>query len=200
MKRSTLALGAIAAIIAGPALAGGTVTTAPAPAVVPITPAPAPMMDWSGFYLGGELGYADVEVEGPTTGEGDGAIYGIFGGYRYDFGDFVVGAELDLNMADIDLGAAGSLESVHRLGIEAGYDAGPALIYATAGFAQATVDDGSDSITDDGYFYGVGVDYALTDRVTIGAEVLHHDFQDFDDTTDLGVGAMTFGVNAALRF
>ena len=51
-----------------------------------------------------------------------------------------------------------------------------------------------------GYFYGVGVDYALNDQVVLGAEVLRHEFDDFDNTPGLDVGATTVGVSAALRF
>jgi outer membrane immunogenic protein len=50
-----------------------------------------------------------------------------------------------------------------------------------------------------GIFYGVGFDYAVTDRMTVGAELLQHEFDNFDGT-GLDVDALTFGVNAALRF
>jgi hypothetical protein len=99
-----------------------------------------------------------------------------------------------INAADIDLPAAGgTLDSVSRLGVEAGFDAGPALIYGTVGAARATVDAGADTLAGNGYFYGVGVDYAVTDQVVLGAELLRHEFDDFDNVTGLDVGATTVG-------
>ncbi|MEJ6388875.1 outer membrane protein [Gymnodinialimonas ulvae] len=182
------------------ATAGGfTEPAAPAPA--PIAPAAPIGYDWSGFYGGAQIEYGDVEGEGPLAGEGTGALYGVFGGYRYDLGDFVIGAEIDLNAADIDLDDTldGSLDAVYRIGVEGGFDAGPALIYGTAGYAYAEADTSAGELEGDGYFFGAGIDYLVTDTVTIGAEVLQHEFDDFDGT-DVDVSATTFGINAAFRF
>jgi opacity protein-like surface antigen len=185
------------AVISMPALAGGMAEPAPAPAVVPAAPAPMPGMDWSGPYGGLQLEYGDVDTSGGNSG--DGMLGGIFAGYRYDFGTFVVGAELDHNAADIDVAGVGTLDRVSRLGVEAGFDAGPALIYGTAGGAIANLDTGTGDLDDNGYFYGVGMDYAVTDQITVGAELLQHEFDDFDGGgTD--VSATTFGINAAFRF
>lgn len=191
-------LAAAIALAGSPALAGG--VAEPAPAIIPAAPAPAPAANWTGAYGGVQLEYGDVDVD-LLDEDGTGGLAGVFAGYRYDFGDYVIGAELDLNAADIDLsGGAGTLDSVARLGLEAGFDAGPALIYGTAGAAAATVEDGSDTLAGHGLFYGIGVDYAITSNVTVGAELLQHEFRDFDDTDDLDVSATTFGINAALRF
>jgi outer membrane immunogenic protein len=200
-RLSGTALAVVAALGAAPALAGGMTQPAPAPVVVPAAPAPVVGADWTGAYGGIQLEYGDAELSGLLEEDGTGALGGIFGGYRYDFGSYVLGAELDLNLADIDLDAAGgNIDMVSRLGVEAGFDAGPALIYGTAGAAIATLDAGSDTLRGDGYFYGLGVDYAVTDRVTVGAELLQHEFDDFDDVSGLDASALTFGVNAALRF
>lgn len=184
--------------------------------VAPVDPAPAPIVaaapapvgyDWTGFYAGAQLEYGSVDADttaGADAAEGDGVLYGLFGGYRYDLGNIVIGAEVDLNLADIDLedttGAnIGTLDSVHRLGAEVGYDAGPALLYGTAGFAMATATVGGVELDDNGYFYGAGIDYLLTDQITVGAEVLQHEFDDFD-SSGLDISATTFGINAAFRF
>lgn len=208
MKIATLA-GTIAALLAPMAASAGGFTETPAPAPAPVAPAPIVPAgyDWSGVYGGVQLEYGNIDADttaGADAAEGDGVLYGIFGGYRYDFGTFVVGAELDLNLADIDLDdpagdTIGSLDAVHRLGGEVGYDAGPALIYGTAGIAQATATVGGTEFQDTGYFYGAGVDYLLTDQIILGAEVLQHEFEDLDGS-DLDVSATTFGINAAFRF
>ena len=186
------------------AMAGGYVEPA-ADVVAPIAAPPVAVgTDWTGLYGGVQIEYGDAQIDddaGNAFDDGNGALYGVFGGYRYDFGSFVLGAELDLNAADIDLDGSfnGSIDTVHRLGLEAGFDAGPALVYGTVGAAQATATSNGAEFSDTGVFYGVGVDYLLTDRVTVGAEVLQHQFDDFDGTA-LDVDVTTFGINAALRF
>ncbi len=210
MKHAVIA-GSFALALAPFAANAGGYTEPAAPAPAPVAPAPAPIgYDWSGFYGGAQIEYGDVTADVAATGaeaaSGDGALYGIFGGYRFDFGNVVVGGEIDYNLADIDLadpaGAnIGSLDSVLRAGAEVGFDAGPALIYGTAGLAQATATIAGTEDTGDGYFFGAGVDYLLTDQITIGAEVLQHEFEDFTTAAgDLDVSATTFGINAAFRF
>ena len=192
---ATLSLGAL------PALAGGVAEPAPAPVEIMPAPAPVAAADWTGFYAGAQIEYGDVDVSGAANDDGTGALGGIFAGYRYDFGNYVIGGEIDINAADIDLPVVGgTLETVGRIGLEAGYDAGPALFYGTVGAARALVDAGANTLGGNGYFYGVGVDYALTDQVVLGAEVLRHEFEDFDNQPGLDVGATTVGVSAALRF
>lgn len=192
---ATLSLGAV------PAIAGGMAEPAPMPVQVAPVPAPVVGTDWTGFYAGAQIEYGDVGISGALTEDGTGALGGVFAGYRYDFGSYVIGGELDFNAADIDLPATGgNLDSVTRLGLEAGFDAGPALFYGTAGAARATVDTGTATLDGNGYFYGIGMDYALTDQVVLGAELLRHEFDDFNDTPGLDVGATTLGISAALRF
>ena len=55
--------------------------------------------------------------------------------------------------------------------------------------------DGSDT----GFLYGLGVDYAVSDRWTVGGELLQNRFDDFDGTgTDLD--ATTLKAKVAMRF
>ncbi len=206
MKTAVFAGTIAALLIPATAFAGGYVAPAAPATVAPVPIAPAGY-DWTGAYGGIQLEYGDVDANttaGADAAEGDGALYGLFGGYRYDLGNVVVGAELDLNLADIDLTApggadAGTLNSVHRLGAEVGYDAGPLLVYGTAGVAQASATIGGVEYDDNGYFFGAGVDYLVSDQIVLGAEVLQHEFDEFDNS-GLDVSATTFGVSAAFRF
>lgn len=167
-----------------------------------VAPTPAPVMvasgrDWTGFYAGGSLGYADLE--GDDLGDDfSGLVYGGHAGYNYDFGSYVIGAELEGTFGDIDDGAGIDFENVLRAKVRAGYDAGAFLPYVTAGYAQATVSADGTDIDDDGYFYGAGVDYAFTDNITVGAEVLQHEFEDFNDGSD--VSALTGGLRVSYNF
>jgi outer membrane immunogenic protein len=193
------ALLATAAILVGaPAFAGG---TAPAPAPAPMIVPVAATSDWTGAYAGLQLEMLDGSAA--LGGGFDGDTFGLFGGYRHDFGSFVLGGEIDyMNGQLSQAGGSGSLDidSLVRIGLEAGFDAGPALIYGTVGMAMLDVSVGPVSRDANGTFFGIGVDYLLSDRVTLGAEILRHDFSDFADIPGNDIEFTTFGVNIAYRF
>jgi len=193
-----IALAAALAAVAAPALAGGLNQPAIEPA--PLAPAPAPVAagpDWSGFYAGGQLGFGDVDAGGGV--EGDGLLGGVHAGYRYDFGGFVAGVEADYDAADIDLGGGAGLDDVTRLKLQAGVAAGPALIYATGGAAWAGVDLGATSERDNGWFGGVGVAYPVGSNITVGGEILRHQFDDFAGTGS-DISATTATARVSFRF
>jgi outer membrane immunogenic protein len=187
---------AAAAVTAGamPALAGGPVPVTEEPMVAPAPVlAPAPSSDWSGLYGGVQLGYGDV---GSSTAalDGNGFSGGIFGGYRADLGQFVAGVEGTYDKTDIALGGgAATLDSIARLKLIGGYDMGPALVYGTVAAVRADSSLGADN----GWGAGIGVDYALTESMTLGAEVMEHRFDNFVGSgTDLDATT----VNARLGF
>ena len=199
MKLTRTLLAALSAsALAAPAFAG---SAAPA-AMEPMIEAPAPVAmtmgrDWTGGYAGLQLGYADVEASAATgaTISGDDVIGGFTAGYDWDFGNFVLGAGLDADLADLSVGAA-TLERVYRLKVRGGYDLGNGLIYATAGGAGADVDGlGYDT----GYFVGAGYEHMVTDNISLGGEVLYHEFDDFN-ASGLDIEATTFQVRANYRF
>ncbi|SFH37981.1 Opacity protein [Palleronia marisminoris] len=228
MKFVTLT--AAGALFAGAAYAGGIAPAPVEP--VPMAPAPLvmPVQDWTGGYVGASLGYArgDADLGGlsiDADGDGDfgddddddlvaafsdvfgdidadGAIGGVFAGYQHDFGNFVLGAELDLNATGIsgddqiitgpDTDGDGldeeynieglDIDQVHRLKLRAGYDLGNTLVYGTVGAAYAKAEFNEEEFEGVGGVIGAGVDYKVTDNVVVGAEVLYHRFDDFDDT------------------
>lgn len=195
----------VAGILSAPmtALAGGMATPAPEPYVeapVVITPTRADG-DWGGFYVGGQLGYANVTSGGAEL-DGNGAIYGVHAGYRYDMGRAVLGAELDYNMSNIDLEDTvgdNTLDSVARLKLMAGADLGRVLVYVTGGAAYADATLGGNSASGNGYFAGVGMDYQLSESLTLGGELLGHRFDDFDGT-GVDLEAATLQAKVAYRF
>lgn len=173
--------------LAGMAQAGGPTEVAPEPAVAP-APAPvvAPAADWTGGYVGAQLGYGDMGAPG-TALDGDGFLGGVHAGYRMDFGQIVAGAELSYDRADIALNGGAKLDDVTRLKLTAGYDLGPALLYGAVGAVRGSVDTGAGSVSDNGWLAGVGMDYALTDQWTVGGEVLNHKFNNFGGLSDVDV-------------
>ena len=189
MFRNAMIAAVVAGAAAGPALAGA-YTEAPADPVV-ATPAPVYTAgtDWTGGYVGGQLGYGDVDAGGT---DGDGTVYGVQGGYDYDFGSFVLGGEVDYTGAEDGILGGADLDSMTRLKLKAGYDAGPALIYGVVGAAYANTSAGDDN----GIVYGVGADYMVNDTVSVGAEYLYHEFEDFNGSgTDIDAGTLAARVN-----
>lgn len=196
--RSIAALLATVAI-ASPALAGGPVAVEPEPTVAPvIAPVVATGLDWSGAYAGAQLGYADIDSNGADL-DGNGFLGGIHGGYLWDFGNVVAGAEVSYDSADIDLGdAGGTLDDMTRLKLLVGTEMGRSLIYGAAGAAHASANIGGTDYSDSGWFLGAGMDYAVSDRWTVGAEFLHHQFDDFDGQGDFDVN--TLQAKVSMRF
>ena len=188
-----------AAIVAGPALAGGPTAVPAEPVIEPPAPAIVPASDWSGFYAGAQLGYGDVDSNGAGL-DGNGFLGGIHGGYRWDFGQFVFGTELDYDATDISLaGGTSSLDDVTRVKLIGGADLGSSLLYATTGAAYATATIGPVARSDDGWFYGAGVTHAINDQWTIGGELLQHNFDNFDGT-GVDLDALTATARVSFRF
>ena len=171
-------------------LAEPTIVAAPTP--VPVSAPVQSGNDWGGFYGGVSLGYGDVDADG-VAGEFEGATFGGHVGYNYDLGNIVIGGELEaIGTNDfVNDGSGLELENVLRAKVRAGYDVGAFLPYVTGGYAQASV-SGDD---DDGYFYGVGVDYAFSDAITIGGEYLRHEFEDFNDGGDITADTLALRVS-----
>lgn len=151
--------------------------------------------NWTGFYLGGQLGYANVDTN--VSSSSDNFIGGFTGGYDYDLGQWVVGAALDYDFTDASVaGGAADLETVFRVKARGGVKIGGGLFYGTAGYALADTDVlGSD----DGYFIGAGYEYRVNQSFSVGVEALYHEFDNFN-STDVDVDATTVQVRGTFRF
>lgn len=227
-----LSAASASALMAGTAFAGNIEPTPVEPVIVA---APMPVYQspsWTGFYVGGEMGYADLGVSGNgvyyqndsdffnnNNSVGDGFIGGLTIGYDYDLGTWVIGAAADYDWTDIDVdsnrvyleGPLGDqnfntkLESIWRLKARGGYKIGNGLLYATAGYAQA---DTKDFGSADGWFIGAGYDYLITEQISLGGELLYHEFDNFSSglndagyrVNDLDLDATTIQVRATWRF
>lgn len=186
----------LAAMTLGTAAFAGSINQ-PAEAPVVSAPPPAPVYDaqsWTGFYIGLQLGYGDVDGGGLS---GDNEIFGFHSGYDHDFGDFVLGGEVDFDQTSIDLnGGAATIDTVGRLKFKGGYDLGNTLIYATAGYAFADTSVGDESAP----FYGIGATYRMNNGYSIGAELLEHKFDDVGGAPGLDLDATTLTIRGSLRF
>jgi outer membrane immunogenic protein len=196
----TIAVLVASSLMAMPAFAGGLTTPEPEPEIIAAPVAVAPSYDWTGFYAGAQLGYGDIDSNGGGL-DGNGELYGVHAGYRWDFGQFVAGAEIDWDNANIDLGAVAGdeLDDVARLKLIGGADLGRTLVYGTVGAARASASVGGADLSDTGYFVGAGMDFAVSDRWTVGGELMQHRFSDFDGS-GVDLDATTIKAKVALRF
>lgn len=199
MKKLLAGLAAVTtSALALPAFAGGynaPVVEAPvaAPVVAPI--AASPDGDWTGAYVAGQLGWGHSKFGGASDNTG---VYGICGGYDYDFGKFVLGGSVDWNKVDANLGTD-KLKDISRLGLRAGYDMGRTLVYVAGGAARANVGTPTGNVHDNGYYAGLGMDYAINDKWTVGGEVLQNHFSNFGGSGS-SLNSTTAAVNVGFRF
>ncbi|WEK51772.1 MAG: porin family protein [Candidatus Kaistia colombiensis] len=168
----------------------------------PVVPAAAPVGSWTGFYVGGSVGYAWGKTDqkdgdfGPITDnpgdiKPDGFIAGLQIGGDYQFpSNVVIGALVDLYYSDakdtfhsdvFDYSTESKIRYFGTGRVRAGYAIDKFLPYVTGGFAWANneindSDWGSDSQTHFGWTAGAGVEYAFTQNWTVKAEYLYSDF------------------------
>lgn len=155
---------------------------------------PALAEDWTGAYAGFSFGYA--EADGPRNSSGSNLSFGPHVGYDHDFGNFVLGGELEYNRLNLDLNQSeGSLDSMSRLKLRGGYDFGSALGYVVVGTARVNTSEDNDTAA----VYGIGIAYPIGDRFVISGEALR---QNFDDATrtEGGLDANVFNLRTTFRF
>ncbi|MGR3492552.1 MAG: outer membrane beta-barrel protein [Shimia sp.] len=178
------------------AAAGDLTVIAPDPVVITDLLPQAQAPDWTGFSAGVQLSYGDISTTGSNL-DGDGFGGGARLYYDYDFGQFVLGAGVQIDQLDIDLDGTAEVGDVFRAGVRAGLHRERNWYYLTAGVADVSTDTLGDA---SGYFYGLGYEVRLTDRITAGAEVLQHDFDDFSGNPTLEAEAATAGLSLNFRF
>jgi outer membrane immunogenic protein len=147
-------------------------TPPPAPDV---TYNPEPAFSWTGFYVGGLVGYewADVDTDVAGDFETDNFLGGVFTGYNFDMGNgLVLGVEGDVTYHDQSAESGGVEFGTDWNGTlrgRIGYAMDRFMVYGTGGLAvaNAEADDGvvSDSQTAVGWTAGAGVETAFTNNV-----------------------------------
>ena len=187
----------------------------------PMVPAPPPAFTWTGFYIGGQVGggWGDHTVThvdaSPTFPAGfvqnsinpTGPLGGVYGGYNYQWGQFVLGIDGDYSWADLtDRGSdhspliAGRVAShddkikwVATVTGRVGYAWNNAMLFAKGGGAWAGFDSSSQVInaagtpinftsnsqTLDGWVVGGGLEYGFLPNWTAKFE---YDYIAFNTT------------------
>jgi len=211
-KRFALSAAAVMGLSA-PAFAADVVYQEP-PAPAPIIES-APVSSWAGPYAGVHLGYgfsgsAETSVGGVTNDIGtSGWLGGAFGGFNAQNGQFVYGAEADVNYSGVDGSNPGETARSRldgslrgRLGYAINDDV---LVYGTAGVAaeRLRVTDGlgaRDTNMMVGYTVGAGTDVKLTDDVFARAEYRYSDYgsENFNLTAPTSVDSSNHRVTVGL--
>lgn len=132
----------------------------------------------------------------------DEAIYGIQAGYLHQFGSLVAGIEGSISFSDAegelrenpppgnDYVTRTELNEIYALTGRLGFAHDRFLIYGKAGYAWTEFDFSaqfnnfappsvtriSNTFETEGAVYGGGVEFAITEHITIGAEYLRYDF------------------------
>lgn len=154
--------------------------------------------DWEGFYLGGSAGVLFGELAWDDL-SGDYKLDnnftpGVFAGYNHVLDNgVVIGAELAAQWPDLgvkgddtsypgDYGFNYLVDAKFKAGVTLGDD-NRILAYGFGGISGGDMSAASNdmSYTAFGANYGVGVDYAVTDVVRIGVEVMGRTLDGYSD-------------------
>lgn len=182
--------------VAAPAYAGEFAEPAVEPTLTAPTTTTAPRArgNWTGGYVGAQLGYGRASSS-LNPDDATGPIGGVFAGYNHNFGGFVLGAEVGAAQTGMRFDDGSKIDGYVGAGLRFGVDAGDFMPYATVGMARASTSIGSDN----GSFAGIGVDYLFTPQIAIGAEVRTFRFRDFAGTT-LNSDAHAASLRMSFRF
>jgi outer membrane immunogenic protein len=205
MKNSRLMVSATLAIViagCGAAFAADVParTYTKAPAVADLS------YDWSGFYVGAQVGdaasrggYTTVETGGSEvfTYNPSSAIGGVHLGFQRQWASWVLGVETtfsgtQLNATDPSILFAGRTRSLSARDIatvvgKVGYAAGPWMLYAKGGFADSKINTSSTNPAagvfadvngwQAGYTVGGGIDYMFAKNWIAGVDFNYYDFR-----------------------
>jgi outer membrane immunogenic protein len=157
----------------------------------PVVKAPSPMVavvNWSGFYVGGHIGYGWAETEitdfalqtATQKFNSEGFLGGVQAGWNDQFGRAVLGVELDFSFADIKgdrtaTSASSNTTWIATATTRLGYTWDCFMIYGKLGTAWAQFDydnisQGGSSETRTGWTIGAGIEWTLAGPWTAKAE------------------------------
>ncbi|OEO27912.1 hypothetical protein VW23_007315 [Devosia insulae DS-56] len=156
--------------------------------------AAVPAGDWTGAYVGGNIGWSSGTVDWEVAGGGppdgsydlDGFSVGAQAGYNWQMDSVVFGIEGDVALAsiygeDLSIPANRTINWTASLRGRLGYAWDAVLLYATAGVAVANT-TGEVFIIDDvtethvGWTVGVGAEAMVSDNVSAKLEYNYADY------------------------
>jgi outer membrane immunogenic protein len=139
---------------------------------------PAVTFSWTGPYVGANLGYQWGNLS-PLAGDPNGFAGGVQAGYNWQFGQFVVGGEADIQASAAEDTFAAYKFSNPWFGTvrgRAGFAVSNVLLYATAGLGfgggRLVIPGLSEEQTHFGWTAGGGIELGLTPNWSAKAEYL----------------------------
>jgi outer membrane immunogenic protein len=225
MKRS------FSAFVAGAALAAlvpfaAAAADLPSQGAAPYYSAP-PLFTWAGFYAGanGGVNFGRFSNGGDGYfGDAFGGLYGLTAGYNYQSGPLVAGVEADLDFGSVNgtghpyggVTATGNVTGNGSLRARFGYAMDRTLAYVTAGYTGAVLKgslsdvNGSPNIYAsqsqylNGFVIGGGLEFAITQRISLKGEYLFNDYgtsQFFSGTRDGTTAGVSFStIRAGINY
>lgn len=199
----------VGAMASGPALAGGPAVIAEDPVIV-AAPSVAAVHDWSGAYAGLSYGTASADLQYPQIGltydlDG-GSVAGLHAGYLFQSGSFVYGGELAYGVVS-DLPVPGfetedGIDRVIDLKARGGYAVNRALFYGVVGYSRSPVTADSAKAKMDGVSVGIGAEFAMSERLSVGLEYLSRDVSGIPDQSTIVSEASvnTFSLRVGISF
>lgn len=193
-----------------------------------------PALRWSGFYAGVQAGYGWGTTDATSTAlssmgteafnySTSGAIGGLHAGYNWQFNQFVLGLETDLESSGVKGSGIGTFSSGHSTSIDwmgslrarAGFTTGNTLLYVTGGLAYGgvTVDRSAgaafkpfagDDAWKTGWTLGAGVEHAFTRNISARLEYRYTDLgtvtytnlpANLNDTSSISNSAVRAGLS-----
>lgn len=145
-----------------------------------------PLHYWQGPYAGVNLGYQWGSVSNSSTSP-SGVAGGAQLGHNWQFGQFVLGGETDIQLADADDRFASwkfSNPWFGTLRARAGFAVNNLLFYGTAGLAYGNLrlENIATGVTEShlstGWTFGGGIEAVIYDRWTARAEYLYVNLSD----------------------
>lgn len=150
---------------------------------------------WNGVYVGahGGVNWSDLDTDLSATMNATSFTGGGHVGYNFGLGRTVLGIEADANYdsSDFSFSTAGGGNGSYdvdwngTIRARAGLTFGPALLYATAGYAWTnasvieTTAAGASSSSDhhfDGVVYGAGIESYVMPNMSLRLEALRYDY------------------------
>ena len=161
---------------------------------------------WIGPYLGGNIGYQWGSISNNPTNP-SGLEGGVQGGYNWQFGQWVLGGEADIQLSGATDKFAAWKFSNPWFGTvrgRAGYAMNNILFYGTAGLAFGSLDGQFLSVSEShitaGWTVGLGAEVGITQNLSAKVEYLYVNLSDTPFTltavqNGYGFNVVRLGIN-----
>lgn len=180
-----------------------------------MAPAPAPASNWTGAYVGANLGYSWDKVTADTGFgseiDGNGGFVGGQVGYNFQLDNgVVVGLQGDLDWANIKgtdtNGLTDTIDWTGAITGHVGYAFDAVMPYVLGGvaFANNKIESGANSETQvhTGWTVGAGAEVMLASNISAFAEYRYSDYgsKDYTNPAATGVHPTDNSIRAGLNF